>query len=94
MGRNLVVTDVRFVPAKTTDKERGCLGWVSCHVNGIRVDGICLRFTRRGQHAISLPSRRDASGQQHPYSRMPNAAAMRDFEWEILMALGLWGGAQ
>lgn len=90
MGRNIYVTDVRCVAGSAEDAASGLLGWVSCTLNGvIRLEGIALRRTRDGRHALSFPARRDGTGQDHPYIRPLGDAARREIERQVFAALGL-----
>jgi len=74
------VTAVRFVRVRPAN---GLLGFVSCTVAGLRLDGLTLRQTRGGRLAISYPVRHDRSGRKHPIVR-PRGPAL---ERAILAAL-------
>lgn len=60
------VTTVRLVRTRSTN---GLLGFVSCSVAGLCLDGLTLRRTRQGRLAVSFPCRRDRSGRKHPIVR-------------------------
>jgi len=60
------VTRVHLVRIRPTN---GLLGYVSCTVANLRIDGLTLRRTRDGRFAISFPCRRDGSGRKHPIVR-------------------------
>ena len=88
------VTDVQFKAASSEEAQTGLLGWVSCTVNrSLRLDGITLRRTHGGRHALSFPARRDASGRQYFFVRPLGDAARKDFEHQIFVTLGLDVGA-
>jgi hypothetical protein len=61
----------------------GLLGYVSCTVAGLHLDGLTLRRTRGGRLAVSFPCRRDRRGRRHPIVR-PRGKAL---EAAILAAL-------
>ncbi len=76
----LRVTDVRLVPACPAN---GLLGYLSCKVAGLRLDGLTLHRTRAGTFVVSFPCRRDRRGRKHPIVR-PTGPAL---ERAILAAL-------
>ena len=90
MSELVQIRDVKFSAASPEDVEAGLLGWISCTLNeAIRLDGLALRRTLKGNLAISFPCRKDASGRQHFYSRPLNQEAREEVEFQILKALGL-----
>lgn len=60
-----MVTNIHFKPAKRLDVESGRLGWIRVDVGSVRIDGITLRRTRRGELALSYPIRRDSQDREH-----------------------------
>ncbi len=84
------ITDVRFSAASPVDVEGGLLGWASCAVNRtLRLDGLALRRTLRGDLRISFPCRRDAADREHFYIRPIDNRARRDIERQVFQALGM-----
>lgn len=62
-----LVSNLRFTPASTIDASSGLLGWARFEFGGLRVDGVAVRRTRAGRHALSYPCRRDRSGREHAF---------------------------
>ena len=61
------VTRIRFTPAPSDARSLSLVGYVSFSLLGIgRLDGISVRKTGNG-YSLSFPSRKDRSGQRHPY---------------------------
>ena len=89
MDSRLVVSDVRLTQSAREDASSGLLGWVSCTVGSLRLDGIAVRRTADGRLALSFPARRDAAGRQHPYILPLDSAARRDLEHQVFAAIGL-----
>ena len=88
MSEPIVVTKVHFTAASQDDVQLGLLGWASCLVNGgLELDGLTIRRTRAGRHAVSFPSRRDGSGRERFYVRPIDDQARREIERQILGAL-------
>lgn len=83
----LRVTDVRLAPAPARERAAGLLGFVSCTINGLRVDGLALRRTRHSGHRITLPRRRG-----HPVVRPVARGGTDALERAILDALREMGG--
>lgn len=95
MSAGLRVSGVQFVSAGPEARASGLLGWIRCTLNdGVRLDGIALRRTAEGRHVLAFPERRDGAGRRHPYIRPLDDDARRDFEGQILDALGLDGGGR
>ena len=84
----LLVSSVRFTPAKPPHRATGLLGWVSCSLGAVRLDGIAVRRTRDGRLVLSFPRGRG----QRPPVRPLDDEARRTLEREILGAIGLEGG--
>jgi len=68
------VTHVHLV---RTRPKNGLLGYVSCTVANLRIDGLTLRRTRDGRFAISFPCRRDGHGRKHPIVRARDGSLER-----------------
>jgi hypothetical protein len=65
---------VRFVRAHPAN---GLLGYISCTVAGLRLDGITLRRRRDGSLGVSYPCRRDRRGRRHAIVRPTGPAVER-----------------
>jgi len=88
----LHVSEVHFSAASTSERATGLLGFVRFVLGGlVKLDGVAVRRTRRGNHVLSFPVRHDAEGRQHPVVRPVNDLAREDLEAQILRALGLRG---
>lgn len=61
-----MVSDVLFTSAPDG---RGLLGYVSCRVDDLLLDGLALRRTRGGRLTVAFPCRRDRRGRMHPLVR-------------------------
>ncbi|MFN0007024.1 MAG: hypothetical protein ACKVXR_03875 [Planctomycetota bacterium] len=86
----MVVSDVRLTDAASYDVRRGLIGFVSCVLNDtVRLEGLTLRRTRKGQTAISFPTRRDAHGREHAIVRLLRSDDRRSIEAQIFSALGI-----
>lgn len=77
----MTVTNVLFTSAPD---DAGLLGYVSCRVGDLRLDGLALRRTRAGRLRVTFPCRRDRRGRSHPLVRPVGPGV----EAEILAALG------
>jgi hypothetical protein len=89
MREPLLVSEVRFTSARSDDIERGLIGWASFTVDGnLRLDGVAVRRTVEGRHALSFPARRDASRRRHFYVRPLDDRARREIERQVLGTLG------
>lgn len=59
------ITDVQVKRARTGG---GLIAWVSFIVDGcLRVDGVAVRRTLRGELILTWPSRKDSRGRLHPH---------------------------
>ncbi len=88
-----LVSGVRFAPAGARDRASGLLGWASFVLGGIvRLDGVSVRRTRRGDLALSFPSRTGSSGQRFPFIRPLGDQIRRDLERQVIDAIDLGGG--
>ena len=82
------ITSVRFTPTGVEDQCKGLLGFVTCTVGDLVLDGITVRRTREGRLTLSFPARRDRSGRDHPYIRPLDDATRREIEAQVFRALG------
>ena len=87
MAEAVRIIDVRLVPAPASLAHTGLLGFVSCSVNGVALDGIAVRRSRSGEVALTFPERRDAAGRHHRYFRLLDAGARADLEAQVLTEL-------
>jgi len=88
MHSGLSVRHVRFVAACAGDRAAGLLGWVSCSLGAVRLDGIAVRRTRKGRSTLSFPRGR---GHRHPV-RPIDDEARKAIEREVFAAIKLPGG--
>ena len=89
-SQDLVVTSVRFTPASDPVQRSGVLGWVTCAVGTLVLDGITVRRTREGRLTLSFPRGRG----KYPPVRPLDDEARRAIEREILAAIDLNGGGE
>jgi hypothetical protein len=64
--------------------EKGRVGWVSCVVNGIRLDNILVRRTEADRLTLEFPVRFSKSGDKHFYFEPADAETRRALEEAIL----------
>lgn len=88
------VTSVRYTPSGERDRESGLLGWVTCTVGDLVLDGITVRRTRMGRLTLSFPARRGRGGENHAYVRPLDDRARLAIEREIFAAIDLDGGVR
>ena len=81
------VSDVRLTPASAVDVEAGLYGYVTLVYGDLRLDGLTLRRTQRGNLTISFPARRDRRGRDHPLVRPIDDATRREIEAQVFDAL-------
>lgn len=55
----------------------------------LRLDGVTLRLTEAGRHALSFPSRSDRNGNRHAYHRPVDDRSRRILEDAVFSALGI-----
>ena len=86
---------IRFAPAGPRDRATGLLGWVTCTVGDLVLDGITVRRTRHGRLTLSFPARRGRGGESHAFIRPLDDRARLAIEREIFDAIDLGeGGAR
>ncbi len=57
-------------------------------VNGeIRLDGISVRVSLKGQIILSYPGKRDVHGERHSFVRPVNDEVRREIERRVIVAL-------
>ncbi len=82
------VTLATFHPSTRHDASHGVLGYVTCTLNNtLKLDNITLRCTTDEELNLAPQERRDVSGCQHPHFQSLNAAASRNLEQAILVAI-------
>ena len=84
------ITDLKLTASNDKDRRTGLLGWLQLELDGsLVVDGITLRRTLDGRHALSFPTRIDGTGRERPYVRPIDDATRRDLEQQVFERLGL-----
>jgi hypothetical protein len=58
------------------------------------LDGVTLRVTESGRHALAFPCRTDSHGRRHPYFRPQDDRARRIIEKAVLDILGFAANAK
>ncbi len=87
------VDEVRFHAAERREQTTGLLGYVSFRLNrGLRIDGITLRRTRRGELCLSFPARRGLTGSQFFFVRPLDERTRKEIESQVFAQLGLAEG--
>jgi hypothetical protein len=89
MPERVAVTDVSFIAAAPALAATGLVGFVSFRVGPLVVDGATIRRTRARGVVVSLPTRRDRYGIDHPIVRARDPATRAELEAGILAALNL-----
>ena len=85
-----VITGVGFTRGSEDDARQGLLGYVTCVFAGmLLLDGLTLRITETGRHALSFPCREDRLGRRHPYFRPLDDRARNIIENAVFAALGV-----
>lgn len=85
-----LISGVGFIPASASDVRGGLLGYVSLtFADLLLLDGVTLRVTESGKHALSFPCRTDSQGRRHPYFRPQDDRARIVIENAIFAALGI-----
>lgn len=89
MISTFVVSEVRFVAAGCViDIDNGLLGYASCVLNGgLKIDGITVRRSAKGDLYAAFPARRDRRGGLRFLVHPINARTRREIESGILEAL-------
>lgn len=85
-----LISGVGFTPANPDDVRRGLVGYVTLtFADLLLLDGVTLRVTDSGRHALSFPCRTDARGHRHPYFRPQDDRARRIIEKAVFDVLGV-----
>lgn len=85
-----LVSGVSFTPASPDEVRRGLAGYVTlCFADLLLLDGVTLRVTDTGRHALSFPCRTDSQGRRHPYFRPQDDRARRIIEDAVFNVLGI-----
>lgn len=85
-----LISGVGFTPANPEDVRRGLVGYVTLtFADLLLLDGVTLRVTESGRHALSFPCRTDARGHRHPYFRPQDDRARRIIEKAVFDILGV-----
>lgn len=77
-----------WVRGSEDDRRAGLLGFLSLIYGDLVLDGVVLRRTADGRHALSFPARTDRAGRRHSYIRPIDDKIRQDVEREILWQLG------
>jgi hypothetical protein len=85
-----LISGVGFTRATADDVRRGLLGYVTLtFAELLLLDGVTLRLTETGKHALSFPSRTDKQGRRHPYYRPLDDRARQIIERAVFDVLGI-----
>ncbi len=85
-----LISGVGFTPASAEDAKCGLMGYVVVtFADLLLLDGITLRVTEAGKHALSFPCRTDSAGRRHPYFRPQDDRARRIIEDAVFATLGV-----
>lgn len=82
-----MVSQIGFTRASPSLRASGLLGWVTCCISGLRLDGITVRQKRDGALALAYPARRDSRGGEHPYVLPIDQQVRAAVERQILAAV-------
>lgn len=77
-----------WVKGSDDDRRAGLLGYVSVHYGDLVLDGITVRRTADGRHALSFPAKTDGAGRRHSYIRPIDNEVRQEIEREVLWQLG------
>lgn len=85
-----LISGVGFTPGTDQDLREGLVGFVTLtFADLLLLDGLVLRRTASGRHALSFPSRTDRNGVRHPYYRPLDDRARRIVEDAVFHVLGV-----
>jgi len=82
MSARMEISDVRLRLPNCSEK--GVVAWVSCVLNGIKLDSIVVRRAGSGLPVLGFPGRRSKSGGKHFYFEPVDREARRALEEAIL----------
>ncbi|MBL8800451.1 MAG: hypothetical protein JNN27_00525 [Planctomycetes bacterium] len=87
-----LISSLRFLRASKLEQQRGLLGWVSAELAGVvRIDGLIVRRTLRGDVRVFPPERVDRRGRRHRVMDVVDPQLEQAWEAEILAALEAQG---
>lgn len=89
MKPSVTILDIRLIAASDTDRAHGLMFFASFTLGPLRIDGVTVRKTRDGRHALSFPVRHDRLGRQRPIVRPIDDAARRAIEVQVFAVLGV-----
>ena len=85
-----LISGVGFTPASPDEVRSGLVGYVTLtFADLLLLDGVTLRVTDTGRHALSFPCRTDSQGRRHPYFRPQDDRARRIIEDAVFNVLGI-----
>jgi hypothetical protein len=85
-----LVSGIAFTAASEKDVRTGLVGYVTLtFADLLLLDGVTLRVTESGRHALSFPCRTDSQGRRHPYFRPQDDRARKIIEDVVFAALGI-----
>lgn len=85
-----LISGVAFTPATAEQTRAGLLGYVTLtFADLLLLDGVTLRVTETGRHALSFPCRTDSQGRRHPFFRPQDDRARRIIEDAVFAVLGI-----
>jgi hypothetical protein len=85
-----LISGLGFSPATPEEVRRGLVGYITLtFADLLLLDGVTLRVTESGRHALSFPCRTDARGHRHPYFRPQDDRARRVIERAVFDILGV-----
>jgi len=82
------LTDLRFFPAPRHLEGTGFLGHARGRLGPVLID-LVIRRTATGRLTVVFPTRRDASGREHPIVRPVDRASREAIRQQVLAAAGL-----
>lgn len=85
-----LISGVGFTQATDDDLRHGLVGYITLtFADLLLLDGVTLRRTEAGRHALSFPCRTDKQGRRHPYFRPQDDRARQIIERAVFAALGI-----
>jgi hypothetical protein len=86
----MLVSGVGFTPASPDEVRQGLVGYLTLtFADLLLLDGVTLRVTASGRHALSFPCRTDRQGRRHPYFRPQDDRARQIIERAVFDILGV-----
>jgi hypothetical protein len=85
-----LISGIAVTPASEKDVRSGLVGFLTMtFADLLLLDGVTLRVTESGRHALSFPCRTDSQGRRHPYFRPQDDRARKIIEDVVFAALGI-----